>query len=125
MIQDTQIIDDILFVLFPELEEEIRDPYEIYINNLNHRDRYVHASPLIDKSNNSPHLKPLLDINEARLIEFLQNSIDIVLKIEENLPRELKLLFWWYNEEIIFSNLNKIELTYNKAQINKMSYYST
>lgn len=125
MIQDTEIIEKVLFVLYPNLEKEISDLYTKYKCILKHRDRYVHASPLIDKSNNSPHLKPLLDINTDRLIIFLQTSIDIVLKIDSNLPKELKLLFWFYNDKINFKNLEKIELTNHRAKINEMDYYKS
>lgn len=81
MVQDTQIIEDVLLVIFPKMAGEISELYKKYKIILNHRDRYVHVSPLIDKSNNSSHLKPVLDINKDRIAEFLQTSIDLVKKL--------------------------------------------
>lgn len=122
MIQDTQIIEDVLYVLFPDLKEHVGSLYKEYKTINDYRNRYVHASPLIDRSDNTPHLKPLLDTDQNRLIDFLQTSVDLVTKIQSNLPKSLNLLFWWYNDEIIFKEFKKIELTNEKARINRIEY---
>lgn len=124
MVQDTQIIENVLYKLFPDIKNRIESLYQKYKTINNYRNRYVHASPLVDSSNNTSHLKPLLDINRERLIDFLQTSIDLVLKIQDNLPQNLNLLFWWYNDEIKFLDFKKINLTNVNARINKVKYDS-
>lgn len=122
MIQDTQIIENVLYKLFPDIKNNIDDLYQKYKTINNYRNRYVHASPLVDRSSNTPHLKPLLDIKRERLLDFLQTSTDLVLKIQNNLPQNLNLLFWWYNDEIKFFDFKKISLTNTNSRINKVDY---
>lgn len=123
-VQDAQIIEQVLYKLYPDLKGQIEDLYKRYKTINDYRDRYVHASPLIDSSNNTSHLKPLLDLDVKQLCEFLQVCLDLVKQIDDFLPKQLNLLFWWYNEEIIFADFKKISLTNSDARINKIDFNS-
>ncbi|MTV47722.1 hypothetical protein GJ688_01835 [Heliobacillus mobilis] len=120
-IDDTYIIDKILYDLFPQIKNSTLVLYENYKKMLRHRDRYVHASPFKDLSTNKSQLEPLLDINNLRLFDFLQTSIDFVKIIDDNLPNTLKLLFWWYDDNIKFIKMLPLSLT--NENVPKKHYY--
>jgi hypothetical protein len=132
-VQDTEIIKRILFVLFPYIKNdyEFADLFNTYREIIDVRDRFIHASAFIDDSSKKSQLEPLLRIEETFLLKALQNSIDIVKKIDTELPDELKLLYWMdcdlsdekYNKEIKFNDFSKLSLTNRKAPFNKRDYY--
>src|SRR5699024_6289605 len=53
-IQDTQIVEDIIFKLFDEVKnnEFIKEKYDLYKQSIKLRDRFVHTSAFVDESNN-------------------------------------------------------------------------
>ncbi|HLR09900.1 MAG TPA: hypothetical protein VK120_00750 [Sporosarcina sp.] len=96
-IQDTQIVEDIIFKLFEEVENNqfIKKKYDLYEQSIELRNRLVHTSAFVDESNNLSQLHPLIDIDLKDVISIAQNSIDFVVKIDELLPDEDKILIWW------------------------------
>lgn len=131
-IQDIEIIDRVLFYLFPELKQnaDMIDFFERYKLIIGTRDRYIHASAFINTSSNKSDLEPLLNLDENSLVESLQLSVDFVKKINELLPEELKILFWMdsdqngngYNSGINFNEFSKLSLTNSKSNFNQRDY---
>lgn len=123
-IEDLQIIKQIIYPLFPHIKENIGYLVDDYKKIIKYRDRYIHASPFIDPSDNKSELQPLLIISEMHLIHSLQTSVDFVTKLDELLPQGLKILFWWYDGDIKFNEFKKLKLTNEESQINKIKYYN-
>src|SRR5699024_5735743 len=57
-IQDTQIVEDIIFKLFEEVENNqfIKKKYDLYEQSIELRNRLVHTSAFVDESNNLSQL---------------------------------------------------------------------
>lgn len=110
-IQDTQIVEDLIFEEHEDLrnDENIQDLYVIFKETLKVRDRFVHTSAFVDGSNKIAELQPLLNINRDNVIKYLQNSIDLVSRVDSMLPEDEKILFWWERfENPIFSKFEYI-----------------
>lgn len=61
------------------------------------RNRLIHASAF--SSNKKSHLIPLISIGTEELIYTLELCTSFLLEIENVLPEELKILFWWNSME--------------------------
>lgn len=123
-INDVQIIEKILFVLFPYLKQLIEHLFIKYRDViLIERDRYVHASSFAE--NNVSKMLNLITLNDDKVTEYLETCVQLVLKIENSLPNDLKLLFWWgwYEGEADFSKLEKMPLINKEAGIAQLKYY--
>lgn len=121
-IEDEQIVKQIIFKLFPEHQEMLSEYLVKYMGVVKYRDRYVHASPFVDSSSGICETQPLINLNYRQLTEYLQICIDFVQQIDNLLPSELKILFWWYNQRICFMDFEKILLVNKNARINKTCY---
>lgn len=95
-IQDTQIVEDLIF----EVHHHIRDNsnietlYSTYNKAIKIRDRFVHTSAFIDKTNKVAELQPLLNIKLDDTIFYLQSCVDFVYLLDSMLPDDEKILFW-------------------------------
>ncbi|OCS90833.1 hypothetical protein [Caryophanon latum] len=96
-IQDTQIIEDLLFVEHPKIKENasISLQYNKFNYSIKIRDRFVHTSAFVEQTNKIAQLQPLLSLSTDETITILQNAIDFVYSIDNNLPENEKILFWW------------------------------
>jgi len=96
-IQDKQIVEDVIFVLHPEIKtnQHIKELYGKYKSTLKIRDRFVHISAFVDKSNQMSELQPLFSLTEEELEGMLQNCVDLTYMLDELLPENEKILFWW------------------------------
>lgn len=125
-ISDTEIVERLLFRLFDQITVKVQDEYELYIKKcINRRDRYVHVSSFPDKSTNLSNLEPLLHLSEEDLVDSLQVSVNLVLKIDELLPDDLKLLpLWNWGEgaKVNFREFKTLEIT-NKEVSSKFDYF--
>ncbi|WP_455931311.1 hypothetical protein [Priestia aryabhattai] len=95
---DNQIIVSLIIPEFKskgneELVSNIKKLHKEYeaINNI--RNRYIHASAFDD--NQRSHLLPLISNRSEQLIKALEVCTNLVKAIENLLPSELKILFWW------------------------------
>ena len=123
-VQDTQIIENILYEIFPELKGKTEKLYKEYKKTLIFRDRYVHASATPDEADaRKSNLQPLLDIHDNNLVKSLNNAIAFMIEIDKNMPEKYKLLFWWYDGQVDFSSFEKLSLTNPNARINNKSYW--
>ena len=123
-IEDKQIIKQVIYVLFPEIQERVDNYFEKYKETTKYRDRYIHASAFMDQSDNTSELEPLLKFDLNILITSLQNSIDFVKVIDSQLPSNLQILFWWYDDEINFHEFKKLQLTNSISSINRSEYHN-
>ncbi|MGM1048119.1 MAG: hypothetical protein ACQEXX_18530 [Bacillota bacterium] len=123
-INDKQIIEDILFKLETNLPERISDSYTLHKELIKIRDSYVHVSQFAD-NNGTTRMQNIMYFTHSQLAQYLNNSIQMVLNIEDSLPSELHLLFWWswYEGEIDFNNLTKISLLNKNSAIASLDYY--
>ena len=122
-IEDEMIVEAVIYRIFPEFKAAMDDMFRIYKVTNNFRNRYVHASPFMDASTNISYLQPLLSVDDDLVIDSLQNSLDFVQKLDSLLPENLKLLFWWYDDEvIIFKQMQPLKLTNSYSRYNRMSY---
>lgn len=96
-LQDKQIIKQIIFKLHHQIknDEVVKQLFKKIKENIKLRDRFIHNSAFIDKSNQLSQLEPLMDLATDKIIDIAQSSIDFILRIEELLPEEEKVLFWW------------------------------
>ncbi|WP_085522675.1 hypothetical protein [Tuberibacillus sp. Marseille-P3662] len=76
-------------------DERYNELYEKYIKIVDVRDRFIHTSAFINPTNQISNLQPFMNVDMDFLTDSLQGCIDFVKKIEEELPKDLKLLFWW------------------------------
>lgn len=122
-IEDQMIVEGVIYKMFPSFKASLDEMYKAYKLTNNFRNRYVHASPFIDTSTNISHLQPLLAVNDDVVIESLQNSLDFVRTLDRLLPDNLKLLFWWYDEEIIsLRDMQPMKLTNKDSRFDQLSY---
>lgn len=123
-IEDTQIVRQVIYILFPEIQQAVDTLFGRYKQTVEYRDRYIHASAFVDQSDNSSELEPLLKFDLRTLVTSLQNSIDFVREVDKLLPSNLQILFWWYDDEINFSQLEKLQLTSSLSPMNRNQYRS-
>ncbi|TMN21749.1 hypothetical protein [Lentibacillus cibarius] len=122
-INDKQIIENIIYKLYPDAVEKIKPHYANYKEVLNYRDRYVHASPFTDESRHISHLQPLFQVTRGKTIEFLQYSYDFIRQVDDILPDKYKMLFWMFDAEVNFYNEESLQLTNNRSRLSKIGYY--
>ncbi|MFJ7405867.1 MULTISPECIES: hypothetical protein [unclassified Lysinibacillus] len=96
-IQDTQIFEDLIFVEHPNIKDNVAISlqYKKFNDSIKIRDRFVHTSAFVEQTNKIAQLQPLLNISTEETISILQNAIDFVYSIDNNLPENEKILFWW------------------------------
>ncbi len=122
-INDKQIVEKVIYKLYPEEVEKIKPHYANYKKILNYRDRYVHASPFMDESKHISQLQPLLQVTKSKTIEFLQYCYDFIRQIDDCLPDKYKMLFWMFDDEVNFHNEESLPLTNDQSRLSKISYY--
>ncbi|MFJ7888383.1 hypothetical protein ACIQYL_09865 [Lysinibacillus xylanilyticus] len=110
-IQDTQIVEDIIFKLHHGIKDNlvIYNLYKSYIDVNNLRDRYTHTSAFVESSNQITQLQPLLNIEFDEVIKKLQVCIDLVKSLDHHLPDDEKVIQWWSRfEDPVFCLEEKI-----------------
>jgi len=122
-VEDTQIVELVLFKIFPNIKNNLTNIYSHYKTINKYRNRYIHASSFLDPSNGKSELQPLLELSDDKLVDSLQTALDFVNEIDKQLPENLKLLFWKYEENIQFNNFEKIPLFNSESSIDKINYY--
>jgi hypothetical protein len=126
-ISDKEIVERLLFVLFDQIKIKVQDEYNLYIKKcINRRDRYIHVSSFTDGSTNLSNLEPLLRLSEEDLVSGLQVSVDLVHKIDDLLPDDLKLLPLWRwggGERVNFRDFKPLEITNKNAKSSKLDYF--
>ncbi|MCY7449237.1 hypothetical protein [Bacillus altitudinis] len=96
-LQDKQIIKQIIFKLHQHIknDEAVKQLFKKIKENIKLRDRFIHNSAFIDKTNQLSQLEPLMALETDEIIDIAQSCIDFILRVEELLPEEEKILFWW------------------------------
>ena len=122
-VEDETIVQAVVYKVFPDFKDKIDGMFKAYKVTNDFRNRYVHASSFLDTSNNTAYLQPLLSVTDDLVVESLQNALDFVQTLDGLLPENLKLLFWWYDdEEVIFKNMQPLKLTNSYSRYSRMSY---
>jgi len=110
-IQDTQIIEDVILKLHPEIKEnaDFMHKYQLYKQILKTRDRFVHTSAFQNKMNQLSELAPLLDVSLDTTITYLTVCFEFVDQIEKSVSEDESILYWKERfEPPIFSKKQKI-----------------
>ncbi|MEZ7172974.1 hypothetical protein [Sporosarcina sp. OR05] len=96
-VEDEQVIKQLIIPEFchdnEENTKEISRLFEEYDDLNKKRNRFIHASAF--DQNGESHLLPLLNIGHEEIIQALNICTDLVRAVENILPSELKILFWW------------------------------
>ncbi|MEY2195761.1 hypothetical protein AB7942_23960 [Neobacillus sp. BF23-41] len=122
-IQDTQIVEDLIFQVHTNIRDDagIQQLFENYEEILKIRNRLVHTSAFVDNSNKIAELQPLINIKLDDVTSYLQTCVDFVINIDTMLPSDEKILLWWeYFETPIFANKEKISVLNIKAAKEKI-----
>jgi hypothetical protein len=111
-LQDTQIIEDIICKVEPELKKEI-EPYYMSYKKLNDlRNRYVHINMRVDKTTSKyPIMFSVIALARLGLPKIINDCIKLMLLINEKffVKRETDLLFWFEYKDFSFENMEKFE----------------
>ncbi|APB82404.1 hypothetical protein BAMY_09655 [Bacillus amyloliquefaciens] len=96
-IQDKQIVRQVIFKLHQHIKEDkkIKQLFKNINEHIKIRDRFIHSSAFIEQSNNLSQLQPFIDLNMNDVIEIAQDCLDFVVRVDELLPEDEKILFWW------------------------------
>jgi hypothetical protein len=94
-ISDIEIVEKVIFKIFPDIKANVLSAFEEYKKILEYRDRYVHASSFKEEHSNLSKLQYLLDFNKNMVTKNLITCISLMKSIDDNLPSEIKSLYWW------------------------------
>jgi hypothetical protein len=123
-ITDKEIVQRVIYKLFPDIKGKVHHLYKEYKKILDYRDRYVHASAFKEEHSNLSKLQYLLDFNENMVMKNLTTCISLIKNIDDNLPNEIKSLYWWERlPHIDFSKKEKISLLSLKKPRKSLSDY--
>lgn len=107
-INDTEIIEGILFKIYPELKDNIKDEYDDYKKLLKLRDKYIHIS-VRENGDKQPEMKELISSSGLNIEFRVAKALDIVNKINAVILDSEKInLLWWKKDEQC--NFEKLEL---------------
>lgn len=123
-ISDEEIMEQLLFKLYPHLKTKVNNFYRTYKEILNLRNRYVHASSYKEEHTNLSQLQYLLEFESEKVKVYLDSCIKMVKLINDELPEEIKSLYWWDRfEEPDFTHDKKISLLNIKRKSKKLLDY--
>ncbi len=96
-IEDEEIVERILFLEFSDISSnhKIKKLYKDYKEINNKRNRFIHPSAFNDKSQNISLLQTILNTNTGEVRDAVIVCTKLVKEIDDNLPDELRILFWW------------------------------
>lgn len=107
-INDIEIIEQILFKLYPELKDSIKKEYEVYKDLLKLRDKYIHIS-VRENRDKHPEMTELISSSGLNMRWRVKYALDIVNKINAIILNSEKInLLWWNKDEIC--NFEELEL---------------
>lgn len=110
-INDLQIIEDVLFKIYPDLKDSIGKDYQVYKELLKLRDKYIHIS--VRENGNYPEMKELLSSSGLNMKWKIKYALEIVNKINETIldSEEINLLWWKKDEQCNFEELELFSIT--------------
>ena len=98
-INDTEIIECILFKIYPDMREIIKDNYKVYKELLKLRDRYIHISLRTNESN-EPEMLPLISYQGLNIEFKIKNALKLVDEINKIILKYENIdMLWWRKEE--------------------------
>ena len=107
-INDTEIIEEILFRIYPGLKDSIKEEYEVYKKLLKLRDKYIHIS-VRENGDKQPEMNELISSSGLNMEWRVKYALDIVNKINDVILSSEKInLLWWKKDEQC--NFKELEL---------------
>ncbi|WP_252223182.1 MULTISPECIES: hypothetical protein [unclassified Clostridium] len=105
-INDIQIIEDILFEIYPDLKGSVQKDYQVYKELLKLRYKYIHIS-VRENGDRYPEMNELLSSSGLNIERKVKYALDIVDKINEIIleSEEINLLWWRKEEQCNFEEL--------------------
>lgn len=97
-ITDRQIIEDVLYKIYPDLKKSIEKEYQIYKELLKLRDKYIHISVRINGG--QPEMSEIVSSAGLNIEWKIKYVMDLVYKINEMIKtRDGLNILWWKHEE--------------------------
>lgn len=94
-INDMQIIEDILFIIYPQLKNIVSYEYKIYRELLKLRDRYIHIS-VRENGDRQPEMSSLLSSSGLNIEMKIKYALALVDKINNTILDSDKInMLWW------------------------------
>lgn len=110
-INDTEIVEKILFNIYPTLKENIKEEYMIYKDLLKLRDRYIHISVRRD-NDGIPEVGALLSSNGLNIEFKISYALKMVEKINNIIfeSENIDILWWMKKEKCDFESLELFKI---------------
>lgn len=110
-VNDTQIIEDILFKIYPDLSELIKQDYQTYKKLLKLRDKYIHIS-IRENVKGKPEMNEIISsvgLSIEYKIKYIMNMVD---KINTTIKQsdQINLLWWKKAEECCYEDLEIFDI---------------
>lgn len=104
-ITDRQIIEDVLYKIYPDLKKDIEKEYQIYKELLKLRDKYIHISVRINGG--QPEMSEIVSSAGLNIEWKIKYVMDLVYKINEMIKTQdgLNILWWKHEEDCNFEEL--------------------
>jgi hypothetical protein len=123
-ITDLEIMNNVIFKIYPEIKTTIHAYFDIYKEILKYRDRYVHASLYKEEHSDLSKLQYLLDYELSTVVKYLNACVLLVKGIDDLLPENIQSLYWWDRVEFPdFSQGKKISLLSQIKHYKKLEDY--
>lgn len=105
-ITDKQIIEDVLYKIYPDLKKNIEKEYQVYKELLKLRDKYIHISVRIN-GEGQPEMNEIISSAGLNIEMKIKYVMDLVYKINEMILKtdELNILWWKHKEECNYMEL--------------------
>lgn len=99
-INDMQIIENVLFIIYPQLKGIVYDNYRVYRELLKLRDRYIHIS-VRENGDGQPEMSALLSSTGLNIEMKIKFALGLVDKINNIVFETNKInMLWWRNESL-------------------------
>lgn len=111
-ITDKQIIEDVLYKIYPDLKKNIEKEYQIYKELLKLRDKYIHISVRMN-GEGQPDMNEIVSSAGLNIEMKIKYIMDLVYKINEVILKTdgLNILWWKRDEECNFVELELFKIT--------------
>lgn len=105
-ITDRQIMEDVLYKIYPDLKKIIAKEYQVYKELLKLRDKYIHISVRINGAG-QPEMNEIISSAGLNIEMKIKYVMDLVYKVNDVILKTdgLNILWWKHEEECNFREL--------------------
>ncbi|AGK53175.1 hypothetical protein [Bacillus sp. 1NLA3E] len=125
-VNDTHVMEKIIFPKFLQEDSQsnkrIKELYTEFLEVNKVRNAIIHTTSYEDKSNQRSFMEMFFEVNLEKVEKAMNNSVEFVLLIDQLLPHEHKLLYWWDKFETPdFSKRKKISTINPDSNLSKLT----